>query len=222
MTDAQTTTTLGGIILEISAAMVKDLREKTGAGVMDCKTALQECQGDFDKAAAHLREKGLAAAAKKASRVANQGVIEAYIHAGGRIGVLVELNCETDFVARLPEFKELAHEIALQIAAMRPLYLSPEDVPAAVIEQETENYRTLIAQESSKPKSPKVVEQIVAGKLQKFYAEFCLLAQPYIRDDSHKLTIKDLITERVAKIGENIKVRRFVRYELGAEMRDEG
>lgn len=202
--------------MEISAAMVKDLREKTGAGVMDCKTALQECNGDFEKAVVHLREKGLAAAAKKASRVANQGVIEAYIHAGGRIGVLVELNCETDFVARLPEFKELAHEIAMQIAAMRPLYLSPEDVPAEVIEQERENYRTLIAQESSQPKPPQVVEKIMAGKLQKFYEEFCLLAQPYIRDETHKLAIKDLITDRVAKIGENIKVRRFVRYELGA------
>lgn len=200
--------------MEIPAAMVKDLREKTGAGVMDCKAALQGCNGDFEKAVAYLREKGLAAAAKKASRVANQGVIEAYIHAGGRIGVLVELNCETDFVARLPEFKELAHEIALQIAAMRPLYLSPEEVPAEVIEQEKENYRTLIAQESDKPKPPKVVEQ-EAGKLQKFYAEFCLLSQPYIRDETHKLTIKDLITEKVAKIGENIKVRRFVRYELG-------
>lgn len=201
--------------MEISAAMVKDLREKTGAGVMDCKTALQECNGDFEKAIVYLREKGLAAAAKKASRVANQGMIEAYIHAG-RIGVLVELNCETDFVARLPEFKELAHNIAMQIAAMRPLYLSPEDVPAEVIEQETENYRTLIAQESSQPKPPKVMEQIVAGKLQKFYAEFCLLSQPYIRDESHKQTIKDLITENVVKIGENIKVRRFMRYELGA------
>jgi len=202
--------------LEISAAMVKDLREKTGAGVMACKTALQECNGDFEKAVVHLREKGLAAAAKKASRVANQGVIEAYIHAGGRIGVLVELNCETDFVARLPEFKELAHEIAMQIAAMRPLYLSSEDVPAEVIEQERENYRTLIAQESSQPKPPHVTEKIMEGKLQKFYEEFCLLAQPYIRDETHKLAIKDLITDRVAKIGENIKVRRFVRYELGA------
>jgi elongation factor Ts len=196
--------------------MVKDLREKTGAGVMACKAALQACNGDFEQAVVHLREKGLAAAAKKASRVANQGVIEAYIHAGGRIGVLVELNCETDFVARLPEFKELAHEIALQIAAMRPLYLSSEDVPAEVIEQEKENYRTLIAQESSQPEPPETVENMVESKLQKFYAEFCLLAQPYIRDETHKLTIKDLITDKVAKIGENIKVRRFVRYELGA------
>jgi elongation factor Ts len=202
--------------LEISAAMVKDLREKTGAGVMACKAALQACNGDFEQAVVHLREKGLAAAAKKASRVANQGVIEAYIHAGGRIGVLVELNCETDFVARLPEFKELAHEIALQIAAMRPLYLSSEDVPAEVIEQEKENYRTLIAQESSQPEPPETVENMVESKLQKFYEEFCLLAQPYIRNETHKLTIKDLITDKVAKIGENIKVRRFVRYELGA------
>jgi len=191
--------------------MVKELREKTGAGVLDCRKALEYAQGDYEKAVRYLREKGLATAQKKAGRATGQGIIEAYIHAGARIGVLVELNCETDFVARTDEFKALAHDIAMQVAAARPEYVSPEDVPAEVVERERAIYR---AQAEAEGKNPRALDSIVEGRLKKWYAEFCLLSQPFIKNPDQ--TVQDVINEKIAKIGENIRVRRFVRFELGA------
>ena len=193
----------------ISADRVKELREKTGAGMMDCKKALAESGGDFEKAIDCLRQKGLASAAKKSSRTASEGLISSYIHMD-KIGVLVEVNCETDFVAKTDEFKELVKDITLHIAALNPSCLSREDVPQDVIEREKEIYR---AQVTNKP--PQVVEKIIEGKLEKFFSEDCLLEQIFVKDPEQKLKIKDLVTEKIAKLGENIVIRRFVRFQLG-------
>jgi elongation factor Ts len=197
--------------MAISIDMVKELRQCTGAGVLDCRNALEEVEGDFDKAAELLRKKGLTIAAAKAGREANEGLVEAYIHAGGKLGVLVELNCETDFVARTDDFQELAHDLAMQIAAADPKYVAPEDIPAEVLEQERQWQREQV--DGDKPEE--IMERILEGKLKKYYGEVCLLEQPFIRDD--ELTVRDLVTEKIAKLGENIKVRRFARFELGGE-----
>ncbi|MGI6144209.1 MAG: translation elongation factor Ts [Clostridia bacterium] len=194
----------------ITMEMVKELRERTGAGVLDCKKALTENNGDMEKAITFLREKGLAAAAKKAGRISAEGIVESYIHGGGRIGVLLEINCETDFVAKTPAFKELAKNIAMQIAASRPEYVQREDVPADVLEKEKEILRTQALNEG---KPEKIVDKMVEGRINKFYKEVCLLEQPYIRDP--EITVNDLIIEQISKIGENIKVRRFARFEVG-------
>lgn len=197
--------------MKITTAMVKELREATAAGVLDCKKALEISGGDLEKAKAHLREKGLAAAAKRADREAEEGLIEAYVHTGSRIGALIELNCETDFVARTEGFKELAHDLAMQVVAAKPLYLAPEDIPADVLEAEKDIYRTQ-ARELGKPE--RIIEKIVEGKLQKYYQEVCLMKQPFIKDD--ELTVQDVLTQAIAKTGENIAVRRFARFELGS------
>jgi len=195
---------------EITTQMIKELREKTGAGIVDCKKALVEAGGDIEKAVEILRKKGAAKAAKKAERATAEGAVFSYIHGGGKVGVLVELNCETDFVARNETFRELGHEIAMQIAAMAPEYVSKDDVPAEVIEKEKEVLRE---QALAEGKPEHIVEKIVEGRLAKFYSEKCLLEQPWIKDDSK--TIKDLITDYITKLGENIKVRRFARFEVG-------
>jgi len=194
----------------VTTISVKELREKTGAGIMDCKKALAECEGDQEKAVDYLRRKGLAAAAKKASQVASEGLVGAYIHPGGKIGVLVELNCVTDFVARTLEFQALLKDVAMQIAAANPRYVRLEDVPPEEIEREREIYRRQ-ALDSGKPE--KVAEKIVEGKMERFYSEFCLMEQAFIKDPDRKLG--DLIGETVARLQENIQVRRFVRYHLG-------
>ncbi|EEP59983.1 translation elongation factor Ts [Sulfurihydrogenibium yellowstonense] len=196
--------------MAVDAKLVKTLREMTGAGMLECKSALEEANGDLELAVEILRKKGVAKAAKKAGRETKEGLIHAYIHAGGRIGVLLELNCETDFVARNELFKELANEIALQIAAMKPQYVKREDVPREVAEKEGEIAREAAIAEG---KPPHIAEKIAEGKLEKFYKEVCLYEQPYIKDD--KKTVEELIKEYIAKIGENIQVRRFCRYELG-------
>ena len=194
----------------ITAEMVKKLREKTGAGMMDCKKALEDAGGDMDKAIELLRERGLAKAAKKASRVAAEGIVESYIHGNGRIGVLVEINCETDFVARNEEFRQFAKDIAMQIAAANPKYVSREEVPLDVIEKE----KTILRQQALNEGKPEnVVDRIVEGRLEKFFEEVCLLEQPWIKNPDMK--IKDLLTEKIAKIGENIVIRRFARFERG-------
>ena len=194
----------------ITAGMVKELRERTGAGMMDCKKALTETSGDMDKAIDYLREKGLAAAAKKAGRVAAEGLVESYIHGGGRIGVLVEVNCETDFVAKTEGFKALAKDIAMQIAAANPAYVSREEVPAEILEHEREVLR---AQALNEGKPAQIVEKMIVGRIEKYYKEVCLLEQVFIKDTDK--TITQLINESIAKIGENIAVRRFTRYQLG-------
>jgi elongation factor Ts len=196
--------------MEVSASTVKELREKTGAGVMDCKKALAECSGSLEKAVDYLRQKGLAAASKKASRVAAEGLVGAYIHAGGKIGVMVELNCETDFVARTPEFQAVLKDIAMQVAAASPRYVRREDVPAEEIERERNIYRTQVL-EQGKPE--KIVDKIVEGKLDRFYSEICLLEQAFIKDPDKK--VGDLLQEAIARMGENIQVRRFMRYQIG-------
>ncbi|OGD23476.1 MAG: translation elongation factor Ts [Candidatus Aminicenantes bacterium RBG_13_59_9] len=196
--------------MEITAEKVKELRQRTGIGVMECKEALAECEGDIEKAIAALRKKGAARAQEKMHREASQGLVHAYIHMEGKLGVLVEVNCESDFVARNDEFKELAKNIAMQIAAANPRYVAPADIPAAELEQEKEIIRAQL-QDTKKP--PQIIEKIVEGKLRKFYEEVCLLDQPYIRDD--KQTIQQIIASTIAKFGENIKVRRFARFELG-------
>jgi len=196
--------------MDISVDMIKSLREKTGAGMMDCKKALTECAGDVEKAITWLREKGMASAAKKASRVAAEGLVEAYIHAGGRIGVLVEVNIETDFAAASAEFKGFVKDVAMQIAAMNPKWVTKEEVPAAVLDSERAIYRTEALNEG---KPEKIVDRIADGKLAKFYTDNCLLEQAFIRDDS--TTIGALLKEKIAKIGENISIRRFVRFEMG-------
>ncbi|MGI5902238.1 MAG: translation elongation factor Ts [Desulfitobacteriia bacterium] len=195
---------------KISAAQVKDLREKTGAGMMDCKQALTECNGDMEKAVDFLRKKGLAAAAKKEGRVAAEGLVESYIHGGGRIGVLVEVNCETDFVARGEEFKQFVRDIAMQIAASKPQYLSKEDVPTDVLEHEKQILR---AQAINEGKPEKIVDKMVEGRIAKFYQEVCLLEQPFIKDPD--ILVKDLLLQQTAKMGEKIAIRRFTRFELG-------
>lgn len=196
--------------MEITASMVKELRERTGCGMMDCKKALQDANGDMEKAVELLRERGFAAAAKKAGRIAAEGLVDAYIHFGGRIGVLVEVNCETDFVAKTDEFKSFVRDIAMHIAASNPQYLSREEVPQEVIEKEKE---ILKAQALNEGKPEKVVDKIVEGRISKFYKEVCLLEQPFVKDPDK--TVQDLIMEMISKIGENIRVRRFVRFELG-------
>lgn len=196
--------------MAVDAKLVKTLREMTGAGILECKKALEETNGDLEAAVELLRKRGIAKAAKKAGRETKEGIIHAYIHAGGRVGVLVELNCETDFVAKNELFKELANEIALQIAAMRPQYVSRDTVPKEVIEKEGEIAREAALAEG---KPEHIAEKIAEGKVEKFLKEVCLLEQPYIKDD--KKTIEDLIKEYIAKLGENIQVRRFTRYEIG-------
>ena len=195
---------------EITAALVKELRERTGAGMMDCKKALSATDGDLEKAIDFLREKGLAAAAKKAGRVAAEGLVEAYIHGGGRIGVLVEVNCETDFVAKTDAFKELVKDIAMHIAATNPSYLKREEVPTAELEHEQ---AVLAEQARNEGKPEKIIEKMVAGRIEKYYKEVCLMEQPFVKDPDK--TISDLITESIAKIGENISIRRVTRYQLG-------
>ncbi len=194
----------------VTAAMVKELRERTNAGMMDCKKALQETNGDMDKAIELLREKGLAAAAKKAGRLAAEGLVESYIHGNGRIGVLVEVNSETDFVAKTPAFKELVKDIAMQIAASRPEYVNKEEVPEDILERE-KHILKVQAQNEGKPE--KIIDKMVVGRLEKFYKEVCLLEQPFIKDPD--ISVGELITNSIAKIGENIQVRRFARFELG-------
>lgn len=194
----------------ITAEMVKDLRERTGAGMMDCKKALTETNGDLEKAIDFLREKGLAAAAKRAGKVAAEGVIETYIHGGGRIGVMLELNCETDFVAKTDDFKALAKDIAMQIAAANPSYVRREEVPAEVVNHEREVLR---AQAINEGKPANIAEKMVEGRVEKYYKENCLMEQQFIKDPDK--TITQIITEKVAKIGENISVRRFTRYQVG-------
>ncbi len=196
--------------MEVSASAVKDLREKTGAGMMDCKKALAETGGDVQKAIDYLRQKGLAAAAKKADRVAADGAVGAYVHPGGKIGVLVEINCETDFVARTAEFQSLLKDIAMQVAAANPRYLRREEVPAAELDKEKAIYRQQ-ALETGKPE--KVVDKIVEGKIERFYAEACLLEQAFIKDPDKKVT--DILNESIGRLGENIQIRRFSRYHLG-------
>ncbi len=194
--------------MEITTEMVKELRQATNAGIMDCKKALQEAQGDMTKATEILREKGLSVAAKKAERETKQGMIENYTHAGNKVAALVEVNCETDFVARTDEFKELAHDLAMQVVAARPRYVKKEDVPADVIAAELAAYR---AEVEGKPE--RIIEQILQGKLAKFYEDNCLMEQAFIKDPEIK--VKDLVTRKIAAFGENIVVRRFVRFELG-------
>lgn len=196
--------------MEISASLVKQLREASGAGVLECRKALEEHGGDLQKAAAYLKEKGLARAAKKAERVAKEGRVEVYAHPGNRVAVLLEVNCESDFVAATDDFKGLVHQLALHIAFSNPRYIRLEDIPADVAEAQRAAFRTEAAA-SGKPES--VLDRIVQGKLDKFYDEVCLLRQPFVKDD--KVKVGDLVTSAIAKIGENIVVRRFVRYELG-------
>ena len=196
--------------MEISAGAIKELRQRTGVGVMDCKKALVECAGNVDEAIDLLRKKGLAKAAKRTGRATVEGLITSYIHPGGKIGVLVDVNCETDFVARTDDFQNLAKEIAMHIAAMNPLAVTREDVPADIIEKEKEILRAE-AETSGKPE--KVLAKIVEGRLEKFFIEHCLLEQAYIKNP--EITVKDLIYDTMAKVGENIAVRRFARYQLG-------
>lgn len=195
---------------EISAAMVKQLREKTGAGIMDCKEALSDCDGDLEKAVDFLRKKGLATAQKRSGRAMSEGVIQPYIHMGGKLGVLVEVNCETDFVAKNDDFKEFAKNMAMHIAATNPVGIVPEDVPESVLDREREIYRAQ-ALEMGKPE--KMVDKIVEGKLNKFFKENCLMNQAYVRDPN--VTIADVLNELIAKIGENISIKRFVRFQVG-------
>jgi elongation factor Ts len=196
--------------MEITAQQVKALREATGAGVLDCRKALLAHEGDFDKAAAFLREKGLAAAAKKEGREAKEGIIELYSHGGGRVGVMVEVNCETDFVARTDRFKTFAHDLALHIAASAPKYVDVTDIPAEVVEEKRAADRSQALQEG---KPERVIDKIVDGRLEKFYQETCLVRQPFVKNED--LTVADLIKQTIAAIGENIIVRRFARWELG-------
>ncbi|CAM4242881.1 translation elongation factor Ts [Paenibacillus tarimensis] len=196
--------------MAVNASAVKELREKTGAGMLDCKKALEEAGGDLQKASEILREKGLAAAANKAGRAATEGVVESYIHAGGRIGVLVEVNCETDFVAKTDQFRDFVRDIAMQIAAANPKYVRREEVPQEDLEKEKE---ILKAQALNEGKPANIVEKMVEGRMGKFYEEFCLMEQPFIKDPDK--TVSALLNEKISTIGENISIRRFVRYELG-------
>ena len=195
---------------DVDASLVKDLRVKTGAGFMDCKRALEQSKGNFEKAIEFLRKKGLSDAAKRSERSTNQGLVNAYIHAGGKIGVLVEVNCETDFVARNEKFQELVKNIAMQVAASNPLYLDQESIPPEVLEKEKEIFRDQ-AKEGGKPAN--VLDKIVEGKVKKYCSEVCLLEQPFVKDPDRK--VSDILKEAISVIGENIKVRRFVRFALG-------
>jgi len=196
--------------MEITTEMIKELRTTTSAGVLDCRKALEQAGGDFQKAVDHLREKGLATAAKRANRLASEGMIELYTHGGGRVGVMVEVNCETDFVTRSEQFRTFAHEIALQIAANAPRYISGKDIPAEMLEHEAEIAKAR-AREEGKPEN--ILDRIAEGRLEKFKDEVCLLRQPYIRDED--ITIEKLLLQQIAAIGENIVIRRFARWELG-------
>ena len=196
--------------MEITASQVKELREATGAGILDCRKALAQAEGDFDQAVAWLREKGLAAAAKKAGREAKDGVVELYSHGGGRVGVMVEVNCETDFVARTEQFRAFAHDLALQVAAANPRFMDVADVPAEVLESERTIARNR-AKEEGKPE--KIWDKIADGRVEKFYQEACLLKQPFVKDES--VTIADLLKQTISAIGENVLIRRFARWELG-------
>ena len=195
---------------DITATIVKELREKTGAGMMDCKKALIEADGDLDKASEILRKKGIAKASKKAERAVNEGRIEAYIHPGNKLGVIVEINCETDFVAKTDNFSTFARDIAMQIAASNPLFVRREDVDQATIDSEMEIYRE---QARAQGKPEKIIDKIASGKLDKFYSEICLLEQPFVKDPDK--SIQDLVTETIAKLGENISIRRFNRFKIG-------
>ncbi len=201
--------------MAITAEMVKELRGLTGAGVLESKKALEQTDGDFEKAIDILREKGAARAAKRADRTAKEGLIELYAHPGGRVGVMLELNCESDFVARTDSFRELAHNLALHIAAAAPRYLRPEDMPAAEIEREA---AVLKAQALSEGKPEAIADKIVAGRIAKYYEEVCLLEQPFVKDE--KVKIKDMLADAVRTTGENMVVRRFVRYQLGEALED--
>ncbi len=195
-----------------SAEQVKELRERTGAGVMDCKTALDASKGDMQGAIEHLRKKGLADAAKKAHREAKDGVVASYIHPGNKIGVLVEINCETDFVARTDDFQQLVKDVAMQVAAANPSYVARDEVPAAVVDKEREIYRQQMA-DQKKPAA--VLDRIIDGKLEKFYAESCLMEQPFIRDASGKTRLRDMVDQATAKMGERIVIKRFARFQVG-------
>jgi elongation factor Ts len=199
--------------LEITTSMVKELRQATGAGVLDCRKTLEACGGDLEAAVSSLREKGLAAAAERADRQASEGRVEIYAHPGNRVAVMLELNCETDFVARTDDFETLAHDLALHIAFGAPRYLTREDVPEEVIEREKADYRAE-AVEQGKPE--RIVDRIVEGRLEKFYSQVCLMEQPFVRDEDR--AVKDIIDDVLAKLGEKIVLRRFVRYELGEEL----
>jgi elongation factor Ts len=199
--------------MAITAEDVKRLRAKTGAGMMDCKNALVEANGDFEEAVANLRKKGVAVAAKREGKTASQGTIATYVHAGDQIGVLVEVNCETDFVARTDEFRAFGREVCMQIAAQQPRWVRPDDVPPEAVEKEREILREQALNEG---KPANIVERMVEGRVSKFYQLYCLLKQPYIRDDTR--TIEDLLNELLAKTGEKVEIRRFVRYQVGEEL----
>jgi len=196
--------------MAISASMVKDLRESTGVGMMDCKNALKETNGDFEKAVEYLRKKGLSKAAKKADRDASEGFIGSYVHHNGKLAVLVEVNCETDFVAKTDDFQDLVKNLSMHIAASNPLYVKSEEVPAEVIEKEKEIIKAQLAKEN-KPEN--IIEKIVEGRVNKYFSENCLLHQVYVKDD--KKSIQDIVNENISKLGENIVVRRFVRFVIG-------
>jgi len=200
--------------LDITSGMVKQLRDKTGAGMMDCKEALTASDGDFNKAIDYLRKKGMAAATKRSSKAAKEGTIASYIHMGGKIGVMVELNCETDFVAKTADFQNLAKDLAMHVAASNPLYLRPEDIPADALEREKEIYRSQALQEG---KPEKIWEKIIEGKLKKYYEDACFLEQKFVKNTD--ITIGTLVKDMMAKTGENIIVRRFARFQLGDEIR---
>ncbi len=196
--------------MSISASAIKELREQTGAGMMDCKKALTEAEGNPSTALDILRKKGLAMASKKSSRTASEGLVASYIHMGGKLGVLVEINCETDFVAKTDDYQEFVKDVAMHIAAANPSYVSRDEIPSDVIEKEKEIFASQV---TNKP--PQVVEKIVEGKIEKFYSESCLEDQVYVKDPEGKLKVKDLVVEKIAKLGENIVIRRFVRFQLG-------
>ncbi|MGI5898802.1 MAG: translation elongation factor Ts [Christensenellales bacterium] len=196
--------------MNISASLVKELREKTGVGMMDCKKALVETNGDVERAADLLRERGLAQAAKKAGRIASEGIVDSYIHMGGKIGVLVEVNCETDFVGKTDEFRSFVHDVAMHIAAAKPGYLNRDEVPAAILEKEKEILR---AQALNEGKPERIIDKMVEGRIEKYYKDNCLLDQEFVKDTDK--TISQLLTEKITQIGENISIRRFARFEMG-------
>lgn len=200
--------------MNITSQMVKQLRDKTGAGMMDCKEALTSAEGDFDQAIDYLRKKGMAAATKRSSKAAKEGMVASYIHMGGRIGVLVEVNCETDFVAKTQDFQTLAKDLAMHVAAANPLYLKPDDIPAPALEREKEIYRSQASQEG---KPEKIWEKIIEGKLKKYYEDVCFLEQKFVKNPD--ITVGTLVKELMAKTGENIVVRRFARFQLGEDIK---
>ncbi len=199
--------------MDITTEMIKELREKTGAGVLDCRQALRDCSGDFEAATEQLREEGLAAVAKRADREASEGLIETYTHIGSRVGVMLEMNCETDFVARTEDFQVLTHDMALHIAAASPRYMTRDEIPEGVIEGQKEAYR---AEALAEGKPEHIVDRIVEGRMEKFFQDVCLMEQPFIRDD--EITVEDLFNDALAKLGEKIVLRRFARYELGESL----